>query len=232
MQKKIVVANWKSFNDPKKSQDWFNQINNLAADIDPVKIPQIILCVPFINLPTLKEEMAKMNKLNISLSTQNISPFEEGAYTGEISASMIKELVNFTMIGHSERRTHFKEDAEMINRKIAQAQNNKLQTIVCVSLIEEAQFITKEFPGFPDIILYEPLFAIGTGKADSPENAGEAILKIKHILPQAQIIYGGSVQAGNVVGFISREDIDGVAIGKASLDPASFIEIIKNVSAN
>jgi len=179
----------------------------------------LVLCVPYTLLNVLKAE------LPVALGAQNVSPFPDGAYTGEVSAKMIKELADWVIIGHSERRKYFGETDEVLKEKVMRAKEVGLKIIYCVS--DEKTVI----PHDVDIVAYEPVWAIGTGKTDTPENANHVIEMIKKQWRVTTIIYGGSVTAENVASFMREPSIDGVLPGGASLNPETFFQLIIHASS-
>lgn len=221
--KKLIIANWKSNKTSIEAEEWIKQ---LTIDNLQLTNKEIVVCPPFTLLPILKE---KANELGIKLGAQNISPFGEGAFTGEVNGEQIKELADFVIVGHSERRKNFGEKDEVINRKIEQAIANSIVPILCISsldqLINHKSYIINQ----KAIVAYEPLEAIGTGNPDTPENAEQVAKKIREINNEAMyILYGGSVSSGNVNDFTKMPNINGVLVGNASLDPKEFLELIKN----
>lgn len=232
MKNIIALANWKSNKNVKDAETWLKKFSQLASAKINFK-GKIILCAPFIDLPILKKSLPQIpSNLNFFLGSQNISAFEDGPYTGEISAGMLKDLVSYVLIGHSERRTYSQETNEQVNQKIKLSTKYGLKTIICVSELSQVKSIKKENPSFKDIILYEPPLAISNisgGKADSPIDVNKAIEKIKSILDKSLVIYGGSVNPDNVLSFISQPSIDGVGVGAKSLEPQAFWEILENV---
>lgn len=225
MKRNIIVANWKSNKTESEAKIWLDGFNIGGQEFAG---KEVIICPSFTLLPMVSSEV-KSQKLGIKVGAQNISRFGGGAYTGEVSAKQVREFADFVIIGHSERRKNFAENEEIINEKIAQAIENKLTPIICVSSLEQAKAIKEVVENnFPFIVAYEPLFAIGTGVADTPENADKMATNIKNVLGRTPVLYGGSVISGNVNSFTSMSGIDGVLVGKASLDPLEFAEIIKN----
>jgi len=202
-----------------------------------------IICPPFPYLAELKEPL---EKLGIRLGAQNLNEHDKGAFTGEVSAQMLKDIgCEFVLIGHSERRTLFKETDAIIALKFHSAINAGLTPILCV--VETAQeraadhttaVITKQldavfsegFPSVDFIIAYDPVWAIGTGNSASPEQADEVHQLIRAYLGSqnatVKIVYGGSVNAKNAAHFLEKKSIDGALIGSASLDPAQFSVIL------
>lgn len=223
MKNLLLFANWKSNKTKNEARNWIFQI---SREKFPEEL-QVIILPPFTLLDFL-DSFIKVNNLSIKLGAQDLSLFEKGAYTGEINAWQIKEFAEFVVIGHSERRKNFSEDANIINGKIKQANLAKLIPIVCVSTIEEAEALSsdKEL-----IIAYEPPGAISTSgsfaQAEDPKSVGEFAKKIKEKM-NIKVLYGGSVDKENVKIYTSLEHIDGVLVGGKSLDADSFIGIINN----
>lgn len=183
---------------------------------------QVVVCPPFTLLSLFKAS-------NLSVCAQNISPYSEGEYTGEISASMLQGLAQYVLIGHSERKKYFHETTEDINNKLAQAKINNLTPLLCISNDNELDNYLKSLQASENIfILYEPIFAIGTENPDTPENAASICQKIKSKVPSCHFLYGGSVSKDNIRQFSAKSCIDGVVVGKNSLDPLHFFEIVQN----
>jgi len=210
-----------------------------------------VICPPFTNLT----EVAKIVQgTNIGLSAQNIYWEDSGAYTGEISSPMLKELgCQYVIIGHSERRAYFGETNETVNKKIKAALAHNLTPIVCVGEVLEQRENGKTFDVVKDhvfralegileadakkiIIAYEPVWAIGTGKTATPEQAQEVHAFIRGLLKELyneevasaiRIQYGGSVKPDNAKDLLAKEDIDGALVGGASLKIDSFVKIIQ-----
>lgn len=157
---------------------------------------------------------------------QNMHWEEAGAFTGEVSAVMLKELgCTYVIIGHSERRQHFGETDETVAKKVTAALAHGLTPIVCVRSVEE---VTAALVGKPVVIAYEPVWAIGTGKAATPEHAQEVHAAIRAIMgDQIRILYGGSVTADNAASLMAQPDVNGLLIGGASLNVATFLSIIR-----
>ncbi len=212
MKSLIIVGNWKSNKTGKEAEDWTVSFHaTWDTDIS------VILCVPFTLLGLLAAK-----KLPISLGAQDISAFGDGAYTGEVNARQIKEFAEWVIIGHSERRKNFGETDEMLSKKTEQAKSAGLKIIYCVP--DDHTVV----PNGVDVVAYEPVWAIGTGKSDTPENANTVIASIKAKSQGTRVIYGGSVTADNIASFVRQPSIDGVLPGGASLDPIIFAALITN----
>lgn len=220
MKKTIIVANWKSNKTESEAGEWLQSIQNSEFGVQNEE-KEIIVCPPFTLLPILKSYFLN-HKSPIRLGAQNISSFDEGAYTGEINGKQIKEFADYVIIGHSERRKNFGETDEMLFNKCKFAKGNGLKIIYCVQGKET------KIPENVDAVAYEPVNAIGTGNPDTPESAENVGAYFKTTFRVPVVLYGGSVTAANVNSFTKMPNIDGVLVGKASLDPLEFLQIIRN----
>lgn len=248
MRRKIIAGNWKMNNDLNATQ---NLISNLAKSLNNSENCDIIICPPF---TSLSKANSQIKNTAIKLGAQNMYFENEGAYTGEISAQMLKSVgCEFVILGHSERRAIFNESDSLINKKIKKAISSGLKPIFCVgeSLEQREKGVTKDIiktqvtEGLKDIsteeiktliIAYEPVWAIGTGKNATPEQAQEvhefirSLIKEKYSDGAAEnmiIQYGGSVKPDNAKDLLSQQDIDGALVGGASLKADSFLGIIR-----
>lgn len=250
MRTKIVAGNWKMNNDLNASISLISEIKNSL--IGKNYKTKIIICPPFTSLETTN---ALLKGTSISLGAQNMYYEESGAYTGEISAKMLISVgCEFVIIGHSERRTIFKESDETINLKLKAALANNLKPIFCIGETLEERENDKTFDvirrqlitGLKDlgeseiqsiIIAYEPVWAIGTGKNATPNQAQEVHKFIRDLLQREYstylsdntiIQYGGSVKPENASELMSQPDIDGALVGGACLKSDSFIKIVES----
>ncbi len=216
-----IIANWKSNKTIAEALDWISQVGPKIPKKDNLKI---VVCPTFSCLSEVKKAITVGN-YPLMVGSQDLSPYDMGAYTGEEAAFLLKDLVNFSILGHSERRENFKEDDEMVVKKVEQALQNNITPLVCVQSAETP------IPDGCKLVAYEPVFAIGTGNPDTPENANKVAGSLKEKYGQnLEVIYGGSVVAQNVRVFVMQENISGVLPGKASLDPQEFIRLIKECS--
>lgn len=249
-RKKIIAGNWKMNKTPNEARILTEDI---LREIGKFDAAEIVLCPPFTALAAVSELLSPVP--NIRLGAQNMHEAPSGAYTGEISAVMLRELyVRYVIIGHSERRQYFHEDDATVNRKTKAALDAELRPIVCVgeTLPEREADTWKKvletqlrdgLSGLTGeqlthvILAYEPVWAIGTGKTASPAQAEEAHQWIRKVLaahfsPEAservRIQYGGSVKPDNAKELLSQPNIDGALVGGASLDARGFASIIKN----
>ena len=241
--KPLIIANWKMNKSVAESVSFVNQIIGPLSKINSVAT---VICPPFTSLSALSRSIAGTH---IKLGAQNVYFEIDGAYTGEISISMLKELCSYVIVGHSERRILFKENDLTINMKLRSVISNGLNPILCVGESIESRTkgnanqvigdqITKGLEKVASldnlIIAYEPIWAIGTGKSASSEIAQEMSQTIRNkindlygiISQKIPILYGGSVKSENIKDFVSQDDINGALVGSASLDPESFIAIV------
>jgi len=246
-RKKIIAGNWKMYKTNAEAMQLANQVRMKTTAI---KNTGMIVCPPYTALAIIYEII---KDTSIALGAQDLYWEKEGAFTGAISAGMIKSTgATYVIIGHSERRQYFGDSDESVNKKIKAALDHGLKPIVCVgeSLEQREADITKEvvskqikaaFDGLLDtdmtkiIIAYEPIWAIGTGKTASPEQAQEVHVVIRKLLDgmfgseiagRTIIQYGGSVKPDNAAALLSQDDIDGALVGGACLKADSFSEII------
>lgn len=218
MKKIYIVANWKSNKIESEAKDWIQKFMNY--DLGFIN-KEIIICPSFTLLSTFKSYFLN-HKSSITIGAQDISPFSEGAYTGEINGKQVKEFADFSIIGHSERRKNFNENDDTLEKKVQAALKHGITPIFCV------QGIDAKIPRNIKIVAYEPVFAIGTGNPDTPENADQAAKQIKERNGTEYVLYGGSVTSKNVKDFTSKFNIDGILVGGASLDAKEFYSIIQN----
>ncbi len=233
MKKLFIIANWKSYKTETEAIKWLQefQLSNFGSSPEGDKLPisnggegenkEIIICPPVTLLSPMREYIDE-HTLPITLGAQNISPFDEGRYTGEINGKQIKEFAKYVIIGHSERRDNFDETNELLVKKVAMANKYELIPIFCIQGKETNIHIES------GIVAYEPVAAIGSGNPDTPEDAQKIAFGVKEKNAALAIVYGGSVTSENVNLFTSQSAIHGVLVGGASLDPQEFSQIIKN----
>lgn len=250
MRKKLVVGNWKMYGNLIENEQL---LNTIVSDLAGLKIEQYAVCVPY---PYLSSVQNKLKNTNISWGAQNVSQYHKGAYTGEVSASMLNDFgCTFVIIGHSERRSFFGENNDIVAEKYVAAQSEKLIPILCVgeTLEQRDRGITKQIiqeqlmtvinkAGVESlrkaVIAYEPVWAIGTGKTATPNQAQEVHVFIRNsigtqdmtIAKELTILYGGSVKANNAAELFAMPDIDGGLIGGASLVADDFVAICNTLN--
>ena len=249
MRPKIIAGNWKMFKDVHETSEL---VNGIKAKLDfPLESTQIILCPPFTSL-TVVQSLIQGSAMK--LGAQNMYLEEEGAFTGEVSPKMLKSVgCTHVILGHSERRQYFGETNESINKKAKKALASGLTPIICVGeTLEEReknitdQVISVQVKGVlrdisaanveKCIIAYEPVWAIGTGRNATPEQAEEVHLLIRKLIGQMHswavaekvvIQYGGSVKPENAESLLRKPNIDGALVGGASLKSDSFVAIVR-----
>ena len=249
-RKLIIAGNWKM---NKTVAEALALVNDLKLELKNVKETDIVVCPPFTALESVSK--AILETKNIRLGAQNMSEHNFGAYTGEICAGMLKEFfVRYVILGHSERRQYQKESDALIAKKAAAAHAATLKPIICVGetlaqreageteVVLETQVrgslagLTRE-QMIETIVAYEPVWAIGTGKTATTQQAQDAHSYIRNLLVQiydeatarkVRIQYGGSVKPANAKELMSQPDVDGALVGGASLESRSFADIIKN----
>jgi triosephosphate isomerase len=249
MRKKIVAANWKMNMTQAESARF---VKSFLRDVGEISDVEVVIIPPFTAIAKVTEALGGAQ--NIKVGAQNMYWEKNGAFTGEISASLLRDLfVHYVVLGHSERRMLFGETDEMVNRKVRAAHDGKLRPIVCVGETLDQRdkgnvqkILSIQLHGSlaglkpkelqESVIAYEPVWAIGTGRNATPQQAQEAHAFIRHILGEmtdattaerVRIQYGGSVKPENAGELMTQSDIDGALVGGASLDPRSFAQIVK-----
>lgn len=214
-----IIANWKSNKSIAEALDW---VSKVGPEIPKRENLKVVVCPTFSALSEVKKAITVGN-YPLMVGSQDLSPFGVGAYTGEEPASILKQFVDLSIIGHSERRQNVGETDEMVVKKVNQAAQNNIIPLVCV------QDSDTPVPEECKLVAYEPVWAIGSGNPDTPENANDVATKLKQKYGQdLEVIYGGSVTSENIKDFIEKENISGVLPGKASLDVQEFIKICQN----
>ena len=244
----LIAGNWKMNTTIQEARALADA---LASNLDAAAGVEVLLCPPFISLTTVAEAISGTT---LKLGAQNLHPEAKGAFTGEVSPAMLSGLCDYVIIGHSERRTLFGEDDAFINRKVHAVLAHGLVPIMCVGesleqresgttddvLTRQVNQGLDEVPADANfVVAYEPIWAIGTGKAASPSDAEQAISLIRRTISQklgdvaaqrTRILYGGSVKSSNITDFISSPEIDGALVGGASLDAEDFTGIVTATS--
>lgn len=249
MRDTIIAGNWKMNKSPVETKEYFNKFNDLVKESKS----KVVLCVPFVDIQVAQEST---QNTNISIGAQNMYYIDSGAYTGEISAKMLKDMnVEYVIIGHSERRQYFNELDDIVNLKVKSALENNIKPILCVgeTLEQREKGIQNEIISLQIInalkdidkeeiknviIAYEPVWAIGTGLAATAIDANNSIIVIRNeianiygveIANDIHILYGGSIKSENAHELFSMPDIDGGLVGGASLEPEEFAKIVNSI---
>jgi triosephosphate isomerase len=244
-RKPIVAGNWKMNN---TIADSLALVDAMLPRLQSYKGVERVVCPPFTSLPAIS---ARLRETDILVGAQNLYPEPKGAFTGEISPLMLEGLVSYVILGHSERRQYFGEDDALVNRKVKAALDAGLVPIVCVgeTLAQNEQgeteaIVSRQVRGALDgvehvsavVMAYEPIWAIGSGRAATPEGANATIGVIRETVAEIggqaiadglQIQYGGSVTPDNFAAFIAQPEIDGALVGGASLRAEQFLDIVR-----
>jgi triosephosphate isomerase len=250
MRKKVIAGNWKMNKTLEEGLALASEVANMAKDEVPADV-HVVICVPYISLASV----SKIINDKVALGAQNVHQKESGAFTGEISASMLTSVgVKYVIIGHSERREYFGETNQQLAEKVNIALTHGLTPLFCCgetlaqrekgihidfvnSQLTESLFHLSEGEIKKVVIAYEPIWAIGTGVTASDDQAQEMHEKIRQhiaskygqpVAEEISILYGGSMKPDNAKGLLSRKDIDGGLIGGASLKSRDFIDIAKS----
>jgi triosephosphate isomerase len=244
----MIAGNWKM---NTTVDDAVRLVKDMLPRLDEINGVEKVVCPPFVSLTSVKEIIEKSS---IKLGAQNMFYKERGAYTGEISSEMLAGLCEYVILGHSERRQYFGETDEIVNQKVETAVENMIKPILCIGeTLEEneagktEEVLTRQlmaccnklyfFGGM--VIAYEPIWAIGTGKSATSDEAAKTIgfirqlVNHKHgdeIADNVRILYGGSVSTSNIADLMSKKEIDGALVGGASLKAEDFCKIVQQTS--
>ena len=248
MRVPMIAGNWKMNTTVSEA---VKLVKEMLPELEPIENVDRVICPPFISLAAVKE---LLKESPVKLGAQNMYFEEKGAYTGEVSPLMLAELCRYVIIGHSERRQYFSETGEIVNKKVLAALKVNLKPILCIGeKLEENEagqteaVVTGQLRSALDgieglsqlIIAYEPVWAIGTGRAASGKQANEIIGLIrdhisrqydKSVAQDLRILYGGSVTADNTAEFMQQPEIDGALVGGASLKADQFLSIVKQTA--
>ena len=252
MKNPLVIANWKMNKTNKEASDFFNKLKENEESISDV---EVVICPSFV---AIRELNALKENSKIKIGAQNINKEEKGAFTGEVSVAMIDPFCDYVILGHSERRKYFNETYSNVKQKTILALNHQIKPIICVgeNLEERGKDLTeyiirkqleivleslsKEIAR-EIVIAYEPVWAIGTGVADQPEETNLVCSQIKKFFTELfdsetakniRILYGGSVTVNNIASFIQMPGINGALIGGTSLEFEPFLEVVKIIKEN
>ena len=241
----IIAGNWKMNTTP---QEGCALVEQMRDALDAESAVTSLVCPPFVHLASVAEAL---RGTSIALGAQNMHPESSGAFTGEVSPDMLRGLCQFVILGHSERRELFGETDEFVNRKVRAAISAGLQPILCVgerleqreggeavAVVERQLALGLEGveDSTPLVVAYEPVWAIGTGRAATPDVAQSMMASIRGALAarygrdaanEIPLLYGGSVNAANAADYVGEPDVNGALVGGASLDPEAFTQIVR-----
>ena len=217
----LVIANFKQNLNLNQLKEYFTKWRDLTKNFNPKKGLSIVFCPSAIYLEFVNNEIRNIKGTYCGI--QNISPYTEGAYTGEIGAKQARDYAQFCIIGHSERRSYFKETNNQIEQKVKIALQEELIPIVCISKKEQVTRYKNVF------YAYEPIENIGTGKVASLDKIKTFIDSIPEV---SKILYGGSVNTQNISDLLSVKELGGFLVGTSSLNPKDFFKIIETINRN
>jgi triosephosphate isomerase len=251
MRRPLVAGNWKM---NKTVAEACELVNSMVSKLNEIKGVEKVLCPPFVSLSAIS---GLLKGSDVGLGAQNMYWEEKGAFTGEIAPAMVKEFCQYVILGHSERRTYFGETDETVNKRLRAAQKFDLTPVVCVGETlqqyesnQTSEVVGRQIkigladvdPAFAPrmVVAYEPVWAIGTGKASSGPNANDVVGKVirpaldklfgDKTAQAIRVLYGGSVTASNAAEFFGQSEIDGALVGGASLKVDEFVAITKAAS--
>jgi triosephosphate isomerase (TIM) len=219
MDRKIwIIANWKSNKTIGEALQWLEIVGPKLRRDSRI---QVAVCPPFTDIEEVKKKVMVGN-FPIMVGAQDLSPFEDGPHTGEESARILKDIVDLAILGHSERRQSFGETDAVVAEKVMRAREFQIEPVVCV------QDENTPVPENVAVVAFEPVFAIGSGQPDTPDNAAKVAETIRQKYDQKlAVLYGGSVTSENAKIFLQRSELSGLLIGGASLDPEEFVKIVE-----
>jgi len=225
---RYLIGNWKSFNTITQTTLWLEEFAKSYSR--PKTNISLIICAPFTNLAEANRLIGKLH-LPLQIGAQDVSVHPEGKHTGEVTAEMLSELTGYCLVGHSERRRELGETSSQVAQKARRLLENSLTPIICLDtpyLDEQIkELLNLQLPLTSCIFVYEPLAAIGTGKAADSRQAEIVAAKIAFLTEsQCPILYGGSVTPENVGGFLDKHHLDGVLVGTDSLLVSSFVKLM------
>jgi triosephosphate isomerase len=229
IMKKYVIGNWKCNKGIAEAQSWLAEF---AKRYRPLSGLSVIIAPSFICLPSLAQQIKTLGLENLSLAAQDVSPFPKGAYTGAVAADMIKGMADYVLLGHSERRRYFHETDQDVARKMSEVVDAGLIPVVCVDqpyaasqLLAVGDIDSREM-----IIAYGPVDAMTARIAEPPAKAAETAHSISQILPGRPVVYGGSLESGNVQNYLNLPGLAGLFVGEASLNVDSFLTICEEMA--
>ncbi len=248
MRTPIIAGNWKMNNTVSES---IRLVQAMKQSLENISGVEKVVCPPFVSL---YEVARSLEASSVAVGAQNIFYEEKGAYTGEVSANMLVGICSYVILGHSERRGYFGETDDMVNRKVKAAIAAGLKPIICVGeTLEEMEegrteeVVTRQVRAVLDglssiedvVMAYEPVWAIGTGKAATEEQANETIGLVRRVIAESfgtaadelRIQYGGSAHAGNIASLMNQPEIDGALVGGASLKADEFVSMVEQTAS-
>lgn len=228
---RYVIGNWKCHKSFDEARTWFD---TFAAGYTPTENVRVVVAPPFICLENVSRYVQELGLANVHLAAQDISPFPKGGYTGAVAADMVKGIVDYVILGHSDRRRYFHETSQDVANKMSEAVDTGLRPIVCV----DQPYAMSQLTALNDIdcedmvIAYGPVDALSFRIPESPEKVAESVQFIREIHPNRAVVYGGSLTPENVQEYLLLPNLSGIFVGSASLEAASFLDICQQAASS
>ena len=228
-KKHYAIANWKSYKRFEDAKQWLDEFARIYS---PVEGLEVIIAPTFLALEKLAEYIRKLDLQNVALAAQDVSPFPKGSYTGAIAADLLRDMAEYVIVGHSERKRYFHETNLDIGNKVLETVDAGLVPIVCIDKpFAMSQLTVLNDIDTDDVILaYGPADALASRIPESPEKVGEAVEFISQVHSKWPIVYGGALQPENAAIYSNIKGVSGLFCGSASLEIANFTAIIKRVA--
>jgi len=226
---KYVLANWKAHKTMLEAEAWLEKFCKLYSPNPQV---EVIIAPPALYLFPIRQKLQKYKTAHLALAAQDLSPFPLGSYTGAMAAEMVRDLVEFAILGHLERRRYFHETNQNVANKVSEAKAVNIRPIVCVDqAYARSQIAALREEDLDDLIIgYGPVEAIGIDIPQSPAKTKGAIEEIQSIIPDKPILYGGSINKDNAGDYLKIAGVAGLMVGSASLNPEEFAHICETAS--
>lgn len=229
--RKYVVANWKSYKNVAEARRWLDEFAELYVPTDGV---EVIIAPTFLCLEQVSAHLHSLQLKNVALAAQDVSPFPKGAYTGAVAADLLKDMVDYVIVGHSERRRYFHETINDIGNKVLESTDSGLTPIVCVDKPYAMSQLTSlgDIDSDAVILAYAPVDALNFRIPHPPEKVAEDVSFITEVHPRWPVIYGGALNVDNAGRYASVTGVAGLFVGSASLEAKSFAAIYKAVTGH
>ncbi|SHO46235.1 triose-phosphate isomerase [Desulfopila aestuarii] len=227
--RRLVVGNWKCYKTSGEAKVWFD---TFAEKYVPSPDVEIVIAPTLLSLELVARYLEELNLDQVSLAAQDVSPFPVGGYTGAVAADMLKGLVDYVIVGHSERRRYFHETQMDVTNKITEVLDAGLKPIICV----DRPYLVSQLSALSDLetghalVAYCPVDALSFRIPESAGKVGEAVDEIRNVFPHRAIIYGGSILPDNAGEYLALDSLAGVFVGSASLEPESFLDICRQAA--
>lgn len=229
MTTKRILANWKSQMTPAAALAWFDRFNTIYTPHPEV---EVIIAPPFPSLIPLREKIQQQGIRSVVLAVQDLSPFPMGAYTGAVAAEMVRDIVSYALVGHSERRRYFHETDREVANKVREARTAGITPILCVDEpYARGQLAALDEEDIDSLIIgYGPVQAVGLDTPQSPGRTAEVLVELGQLAPGRPILYGGSINGANAADYLELTGVAGLMVATASLDPEEFATICRAVT--